>query len=146
MDELDELEIAATDLSILKSMHNAFMKTVNLLETKMVKGGEISVQENELAVTCLGIGLHTRSRHIARNGKLMAIEYAFFARNFDQELKIWSMYLERDKELYSDLNAQKKVCRSLSEFLCEGSHTTIMSFNRKDSYDNDRQCHPGQTA
>jgi hypothetical protein len=35
---------------------------------------------------------------------------------------------------------------SLSEILCERSHTTIMSSNRKDSYDKDRPSHPGQTA
>lgn len=35
---------------------------------------------------------------------------------------------------------------SLSEFLCERSHTTIMSFNRKDSYDDNRPSHPGQAA
>jgi len=36
--------------------------------------------------------------------------------------------------------------RSLSEFLCEGSHTTIIEFDRKDSYDDDRPSHPGQAA
>ena len=34
--------------------------------------------------------------------------------------------------------------QSLSEFLCERSHTMIMSFNRKDSYDDTRPIHPGQ--
>lgn len=117
MDKLDKLEIAATELSILKSIHNAFMKTVNLLETKMVNGGEISVKDNELVAVYLGISLHTRSRYIARDGRLAAIEYAFFARNFDQDLKIWSMYLERDKELYSDLGKQIKEFSSTNIYL-----------------------------
>ena len=42
---------------------------------------------------------------------------------------------------------RKTACLpSLSEFLCERSHTMLISFNKKDSYDDTRPIHPGQTT
>ena len=112
-----ELTIAVAAAARLEGMHRAFMDHMASPYVAKVNGGDFAVEENELSVTCLSKKLQSQHRLIARDGRLAAIEYPFFARHRDQDLLVWCMYLESDDSLYADAQKQTVICTSKNNYV-----------------------------
>ena len=117
MNEQDRLAIAASAFAKLEKMHSAFMQRVATLDNRKVNCGEVSVQDNELIVTCLGKQLLAHHRLIARDGLFRAIEYAFFTTHTNENLHVCTIYLEADDDLYADAMQRERVCGSMNVYL-----------------------------
>ena len=112
-----ELTLATAAAANLEEMHQAFMIHVASPYVAKVNGGDVAVEENELSVTCLSMKLRSQHRLIGRDGRLVAIEYPFFARHRDQNLLVWCMYLESDDSLYADAQKQTVICTSKNNYV-----------------------------
>jgi hypothetical protein len=117
MNNESEVEFAVAALNKLEEMHGDFVSFVGKLRTKEVNGGELETDGKSLLITCLGIRLAAAHRPIARDNRLVAIEYPFLTRQAEREVLIWRMFLEADYSLYADANKERRICSFNNDYL-----------------------------
>jgi hypothetical protein len=117
MDYETELEIAIAALAELKTLHSDFINVVATLAKPKVDGGFVRVTENELHAECLGVALRAVHKPVVRDGRLASLEYSFKAQSGDEDVLVWSMYLEPNGDLHADAIAGDRICSSRNTYL-----------------------------
>jgi hypothetical protein len=112
-----QLEAAAVALEEFEELHRDFMTSIANLKEPTVNGAAFQCIDGELNANCVGVKLRTRHRPIAREGKLESLEYTFVANDEVDEVPIWSMYLARDRRLYSDSSLASVICDMTNSYL-----------------------------
>lgn len=100
---------AVSRIEQLESMHEQFMEFVQRLSTKKQDAGTFGVSDNNLVVTCLGVPLTVRRKIIAHEG-LLNIEYAFVVPKNDDDIVVFTMYLEPHGNLFTDPLCKSRLC------------------------------------
>ena len=102
--------IAVSGIEQLESMHQQFMEFVQKLSTIKPHVGTLNVSDNNLVVTCLGVPLTVRRKIIAHEGLPSNIEYAFIVPKNDDDIVVFTMYLEPHGTLFTDPLCESRLC------------------------------------
>jgi len=105
-----KVDVAVSALDRLKEIHERFVQEIAARSQTPINGGSLTVEEDQILATCLGVSLRVVHRPIARNGELEALEYAFIAQYGKEELAVWHLYLEGNGVLYTDSSATVRFC------------------------------------
>jgi hypothetical protein len=112
-----QLEVAAAARDKLEALHKTFMDAVRSLTGPKLNGAEFRCVDGEIEATCIGVELRAPHRLVALVGELELIEYTFIARDADDDVPIWSMYLSPNSSLYADPAQQNVLCDITNQYL-----------------------------
>ncbi len=102
--------IAISGIEQLNQMHDKFMKFVQTLSTIKPHAGTISVSNNDLEASCLGVTLAVKRKIVAMEGLPALVEYSFTIPKKISDLVVFNLYLGAGGVLYTDPEGKSRLC------------------------------------